>query len=60
MRLDFDGDDEIGIEEIRKYLKKLMIFLRELDSINKTNQITNLFYQTASEMFRDQNVYEEV
>jgi hypothetical protein len=37
-----------------------MIFLREFDSINKTNQITNLSYQTASEMFRDQNVYEEV
>jgi hypothetical protein len=52
MRLDFDDDGKVGIEDIRENLKKLVAFLREFDYLNKTKQITNSFYQSASEMVR--------
>jgi hypothetical protein len=36
MRLDFDDDGKVGLEDIREALKKLVAFLREFDYLNAT------------------------
>lgn len=45
MRLDFDEDGKVGIDDIREALKKLVAFLREFDYLNATASISNSLYQ---------------
>jgi len=52
MRLDFDEDGKVGLEDVKESLKNLIVFLREFDYLKKTSEISNSLYQQASEMVK--------
>lgn len=47
MRLDFNQDGKVDVDDIRKSLQSLYEFLKKFDYIQATQQITSTVYEEA-------------
>jgi hypothetical protein len=47
MRLDFNQDGHVGIEDLKKGAHELFEFLKNFDYVNKATEIKSTLYQEA-------------
>lgn len=53
LRLDFNQDGTVGIEDLRKNLSELYEFLKNLDYIEATTKIKSSIYEEAQRYFKN-------